>query len=105
MASYATILLLEFQRQRSVCQMSGLQHTHYLTNLLIQNTLELLYTGNENVSNFWTEITDMWLQDSNCHLRVYLGVGQGIWRETRLYDSLYLEMQISRSLIFYLLAL
>lgn len=77
---------------------------HCLTRVLIQNTLELLYTGNENVSNFWTEINDMWLQDSNCDLTVYVGGRQGIWRETRLCDSLHLEMQISRSLIFHPLA-
>lgn len=93
-------------RQRSVYQTSGLQHMHCLTSVLIQNTLQLLYTGNENVSNFWTEINDMWLQDSTCNLIVYLGGGgQGTWRETRLYDSLHLEMQISRSLIFHPLAL
>lgn len=78
---------------------------HCLTSVLIQNTLELLYTGNENVSKFWTEINDMWLQDSNCDLTVYLRGGQGMWRETRLYDSPHLEMQISRSLIFHLLVL
>lgn len=79
-------------KDRSLCQTSGLQYMHYLTNVLIQSALELLYTGNENASNFWTEITDTWLQDSNCDLTVYLGGGQGMWRETRLYDSLHLEM-------------